>query len=114
MSGCDIFLLIRNVIISVVKVFFCSLHSLYSSSFLSLFLLSILLVSFFAVWILYFVWTVVFNVRCLVFNVECLVTLGYHFLLSACSVAQLCLTLCDPQTVARQAPLSLGFSMQEY
>ena len=25
-----------------------------------------------------------------------------------------CLTLCDPRTVARQAPLSMGFSRQEY
>ena len=30
------------------------------------------------------------------------------------SVVQLCLTLCDPMTVARQAPLSMGFSRQEY
>ena len=29
-------------------------------------------------------------------------------------VAQLCLTLCDPWTVAHQAPLSMGFSRQEY
>ena len=28
--------------------------------------------------------------------------------------AQSCLTLCDPWTVARQAPLSMGFSGQEY
>ena len=28
-------------------------------------------------------------------------------------VAQLCLTLCDPWTVARQAPLSMEFSRQE-
>ena len=27
---------------------------------------------------------------------------------------QSCLTLCDPTTVARQAPLSMGFSRQEY
>ena len=27
---------------------------------------------------------------------------------------QLCLTLCDLWTVARQAPLSMGFSRQEY
>ena len=27
---------------------------------------------------------------------------------------QSCLTLCDPWTVARQAPLSMGFSRQEY
>ena len=32
----------------------------------------------------------------------------------ACSVAQLCPTLCDPWTVAHQAPLSVGFSSQEY
>ena len=31
-----------------------------------------------------------------------------------CSVAQSCLTLCDPWTVARQVPLSMGFSRQEY
>ena len=29
-------------------------------------------------------------------------------------VAQSCLTLCDPWTVARQAPLSVGFSRQEH
>ena len=29
-------------------------------------------------------------------------------------VAQLCLTLCNPWTIARQAPLSIGFSRQEY
>ena len=29
-------------------------------------------------------------------------------------VAQLCLTLCNPLAVARQAPLSMGFSRQEY
>ena len=27
---------------------------------------------------------------------------------------QSCLTLCDPMTVAYQAPLSVGFSRQEY
>ena len=27
---------------------------------------------------------------------------------------QLCLTLCDPMTIAHQAPLSRGFSRQEY
>ena len=32
----------------------------------------------------------------------------------ACSVAQLCLTLCDLWTVVHQAPLSMGFSRQEY
>ena len=30
------------------------------------------------------------------------------------SVAQSCATLCDPWTVAHQAPLSMGFSRQEY
>ena len=29
-------------------------------------------------------------------------------------VPQSCLTLCDPWTVALQAPLSMGFSRQEY
>ena len=31
-----------------------------------------------------------------------------------CSVAQSCLTRCDPWTVACQAPLFMGFSRQEY
>ena len=29
-------------------------------------------------------------------------------------VAQSCLTLCDPWTIARQAPLCMGFFRQEY
>ena len=29
-------------------------------------------------------------------------------------IIQLCPTLCDPWTVAHQAPLSMGFSRQEY
>ena len=29
-------------------------------------------------------------------------------------VAQSCLTLCDPHVLAHQAPLSMGFSTQEY
>ena len=33
---------------------------------------------------------------------------------SSSLVAKLCLTLATPQTVARQAPLSMGFSRQEY
>ena len=33
---------------------------------------------------------------------------------SRCSVSQLCLSLCDPWTVALQASLSMGFSRQEY
>ena len=32
----------------------------------------------------------------------------------ACSVTQSCPTLCDTWTIARQAPLSMGFSRQEY
>ena len=32
----------------------------------------------------------------------------------ACSVAQSCPILCEPWTAAHQAPLSMGFSMQEY
>ena len=31
-----------------------------------------------------------------------------------CSVAQLCLTLCDPMTLAHQDPLSMGFPRQEH
>ena len=31
-----------------------------------------------------------------------------------CSVTKLCLTLCNPWTVAHQAPLSRGFLRQEY
>ena len=33
---------------------------------------------------------------------------------SACMHAESCLTLCDPWTVAHQAPLSMVFSRQEY
>ena len=33
---------------------------------------------------------------------------------SACSASQSCPTFCDPWTVAGQAPLSTGFSLQEY
>src|SRR5574340_1063192 len=45
---------------------------------------------------------------------------GCHFLLqcmkvkSESEVAQSCLTLSDPWTAAHQAPLSMGFSRQEY
>ena len=45
---------------------------------------------------------------------------GCHFLLqcmkvkSESEVAQLCLTLSDPWTATYQAPLSMGFSRQEY
>ena len=37
-----------------------------------------------------------------------------HAWVRACSIAQSCLTLCDPWTVARRASLSMGFSRQEY
>ena len=37
-----------------------------------------------------------------------------HNTLSCSSVAKSCLTLCDPMDVARQAPLSMGFSRKEY
>ena len=33
---------------------------------------------------------------------------------SESEVAQSCLTLCDPWTIAHEAPLSMGFSRQEY
>ena len=36
------------------------------------------------------------------------------FILGESDVAQSCPTLCDPWTVAYQAPLSMGFSRQEY
>ena len=32
----------------------------------------------------------------------------------ACMLSGVCLTLCDPRTVACQAPLSMGFSKQKY
>ena len=38
--------------------------------------------------------------------------LHFHFLCARS--LQSCLTLCDPWTVAHQAPLSMGFSRQEY
>ena len=46
----------------------------------------------------------------------CIVRLGGNSVCCAmlCLVTQSCPTLCDPVTVARQAPLSLGFSRQEY
>ena len=34
--------------------------------------------------------------------------------MNVCSVAQSYLILCNPWTVAHQAPLSVGFSLQEY
>ena len=38
----------------------------------------------------------------------------YHILNVCLCVAQSCLALGDPWTVAHQAPLSMGFSRQEY
>ena len=35
-------------------------------------------------------------------------------IMHTCSVARLCLTRCNPWTVAHEAPLSVGFSRQEY
>ena len=35
-------------------------------------------------------------------------------LAALCIAAQSCQTVCDPWTVAHQAPLSMGFSRQEY
>ena len=44
-----------------------------------------------------------------------LLSLFFFFFLCVCaSVAQLCPTLQDPMDVAHQAPLSMGFSRQEY
>ena len=37
-----------------------------------------------------------------------------HLVISCVSCSQSCLTLCDPRTVACQAPLSVGFFRQEY
>ena len=45
-------------------------------------------------------------------TVDCLTDNG--FTVCACSIAKLCLTLCDPWTVAHQAPLSMGSPRQEY
>ena len=39
---------------------------------------------------------------------------GSHLNFMLSEVSQSCLTLCDPMTVAHQAPLSMGFSRQEY
>ena len=38
----------------------------------------------------------------------------YTLLCVHAKLLQLCLTLCDPMTVACQAPLSIGFSRQQY
>ena len=42
------------------------------------------------------------------------VVLTKHEVTVNVKVAQFCLALCDPRTVAHQAPLSMGFSGQEY
>ena len=42
-------------------------------------------------------------------NANCKSTMCFY-----CLVAKLCLTLATPWTVAHQAPLSMGFSRQEY
>ena len=53
------------------------------------------------------------HASCLPFSVD-LSHLGVPAL-RACILAQSCPTLCDPlETVAHQAPLSMGFSRQEY
>ena len=45
----------------------------------------------------------------------CILTGADYFVyVPACSVGKSCLTLCDPVTVVRQAPLSMGFYRQEY
>ena len=38
----------------------------------------------------------------------------FNYMCSLCSVVQLCLTVCDPWTIACQAPLAMEFSRQEY
>ena len=40
--------------------------------------------------------------------------IGFVWCIHACSVSRLCLTLLTPWTVARQAPLFMSFSRQEY
>ena len=67
------------------------------------------------------------NLKCVIFLLayNCFTTLGYFLLYNKvnqllihvrcwCLVIQLCLTLATPWTAARQAPLSMGFSRQEY
>ena len=47
----------------------------------------------------------------------CIIYMLYMYISSLCVCAkslQWCSTLCNPQTVACQAPLSMGFSRQEY
>ena len=45
-------------------------------------------------------------------TVDCLT--DNDFTVGACSITKLCLTLCNPWTVAHQAPLSMGSLKQEY
>ena len=40
--------------------------------------------------------------------------LGFHLLCVRARSLQSCLTLCDPMDYSLQAPLSMGFSRQEY
>ena len=40
--------------------------------------------------------------------------LHMHMYMRACSVAQLCPTLCNPMYCSPQAPPSMGFTRQEY
>ena len=50
----------------------------------------------------------------LVKTIELYSTRSGSYCESESEVAQSCLTLCDPWTVAHQAPPSMGFSRQEY
>ena len=52
----------------------------------------------------------------LIFQISSIWTFRFIFRLYTCRclVAKLCLTLVTPWTIARQAPLSVGFSRQEY
>ena len=48
------------------------------------------------------------------FRQDCIISRTKLEIKCVCSIAQLCSTLCDPMTVACQAPLSMGFCRQEY
>ena len=45
---------------------------------------------------------------------QCITLTDFNMLWKWSEVAQSCLTLCDPWTLAHQAPPSMGFSRQEY
>ena len=49
------------------------------------------------------------SVMPLYFDMDCIESVDYF----SCSVTQLCLTLCNPVGLARQAPLSMEFSRQD-